>query len=99
MGRNVENTGLLPLRRFSRFFFGTDQQADTPDVLRANNQQAGVHQMTTFQVTKIVAPYSKIPSTKVLGTVQANTSSMARIIAYDKFRQGWNARLIVTKQK
>ena len=27
--------------------------------------------MTTFQVTKIVAPYSKTPSTKVLGTVQA----------------------------
>jgi hypothetical protein len=74
-------------------------RADTPGVLRANNQQAGVHQMTTFQVTKIVAPYSKTPSTKVLGTVQANTASMARIIAFDQFRQGWNARLIVTEQK
>ena len=55
--------------------------------------------MITFQVIKIVAPYSKTPSTKVLGVVKANTSSMARIIAYDQFRQGWNARLIVTERK
>ncbi len=55
--------------------------------------------MTTFQVTKIVAPYSETPTSKDLGTVQATTSSMARIIAYDQFRQGWNARLVVTEQK
>ena len=54
--------------------------------------------MTTFLVSKIVAPYSKTPSTKVLGTVQANTAGMARIIAFDQFRQGWNARLIVTDE-
>lgn len=55
--------------------------------------------MSTFQVSKIVAPYSKTPSIKILGTVQASTSSMARIIAFDQFRQGWNARLIITEQK
>jgi hypothetical protein len=79
--------------------FATVLRADTTCVLRANNQQAGVHQMTTFQVTKIVAPYSETPTSKDLGTVQATTSSMARIIAYDQFRQGWNARLVVTEQK
>jgi hypothetical protein len=81
-----------------RIFFANLLQADTTDVLRANNQQTGVHQMTTFTVTKIIAPYSKIPTSKVLGTVQANTASMARIIAFDQFRQGWNARLIVTEK-
>lgn len=55
--------------------------------------------MATFQITKIVAPYSKTPTTKVLGVVEANTASMARIIAFDQFRQGWNARLIATEQK
>lgn len=55
--------------------------------------------MTTFQVTKIVAPYSKTPTSKVLGVVQANTAGMARIIAFDQFRQGWNARLVVAEQK
>jgi hypothetical protein len=55
--------------------------------------------MTTFTVTKIVAPYSKTHSSRVLGTVQAGTAGMARIVAYDQFRQGWNARLIITEQK
>ena len=54
--------------------------------------------MATFTVTKIVAPYSKEPTFKVLGAVQANTADMARIIAFDQFRQGWNARLIVTEK-
>jgi hypothetical protein len=55
--------------------------------------------MATFQVTKIVAPYSKTPTTKVLGTVQAGTAGMARMISFDQFRQGWNARLVVAEQK
>ena len=54
--------------------------------------------MTMFLVSKIDAPYSKTPSTTVLGTVQANTASMARIIAFDQFRLGWNARLIVREK-
>lgn len=55
--------------------------------------------MKTFTITKIIAPHSKTPSSRVLGTVEASTASMARIIAFEQFRQGWNARLIVAEQK